>query len=28
LLLEIEPGGLPLGAIETRLQAFVETLES
>jgi len=26
LLLEIEPGGLPLGAIETRLRAFVETL--
>jgi benzoyl-CoA reductase subunit C len=28
LLLEIEPGGLPLGAMETRLRAFVETLES
>jgi len=27
LLLEIEPGGLPLGAMETRLRAFVETLE-
>jgi bzd-type benzoyl-CoA reductase N subunit len=27
LLLEIEPGGLPLGAVETRLKAFVETLE-
>jgi bzd-type benzoyl-CoA reductase N subunit len=26
LLLEIEPGGLPLGAVETRLKAFVETL--
>jgi benzoyl-CoA reductase/2-hydroxyglutaryl-CoA dehydratase subunit BcrC/BadD/HgdB len=26
LLLEIEPGGLPLGAMETRLKAFVETL--
>ena len=26
LLLEIEPGGVPLGAVETRLQAFVETL--
>jgi len=26
LLLEIEPGGLPLGAIETRLKAFIETL--
>jgi benzoyl-CoA reductase subunit C len=26
LLLEIEPGGLPLGAMETRLSAFVETL--
>ncbi|MBM4321911.1 MAG: 2-hydroxyacyl-CoA dehydratase [Deltaproteobacteria bacterium] len=28
LLLEIEPGGLPIGAMETRLRAFVETLES
>jgi benzoyl-CoA reductase subunit C len=28
LLLEIESGGLPLGAMETRLRAFVETLES
>ena len=27
LLLEIESGGLPLGAMETRLRAFVETLE-
>jgi benzoyl-CoA reductase subunit C len=27
LLLEIEPGGLSLGAMETRLRAFVETLE-
>jgi benzoyl-CoA reductase/2-hydroxyglutaryl-CoA dehydratase subunit BcrC/BadD/HgdB len=26
LLLEIEPGGLPLGAVETRFKAFVETL--
>jgi len=26
LLLEIEPGGPPLGAMETRVQAFVETL--
>jgi benzoyl-CoA reductase/2-hydroxyglutaryl-CoA dehydratase subunit BcrC/BadD/HgdB len=26
LLLEIEPGGLPLGAVETRLKAFAETL--
>jgi len=26
LLLEIEPGGVPLGAVETRLKAFVETL--
>lgn len=26
LLLEIESGGLPLGAMETRLRAFVETL--
>ncbi|MBI5966800.1 MAG: 2-hydroxyacyl-CoA dehydratase [Deltaproteobacteria bacterium] len=26
LLLEIEPGGLPLGGMETRGQAFVETL--
>jgi len=26
LLLEIEPGGLPLGAMETRVKAFVETL--
>jgi benzoyl-CoA reductase subunit C len=26
LLLEIEPGGLPLGSVETRLQAFVEIL--
>ena len=26
LLLEIESGGLPLGAMETRLKAFVETL--
>jgi len=26
LLLEIESGGLPLGALETRLTAFVETL--
>jgi len=26
LLLEIEPGGLQLGAMETRLRAFVETL--
>jgi benzoyl-CoA reductase subunit C len=28
LLLEIESGGLPLGAMETRLRAFVETLEA
>jgi benzoyl-CoA reductase subunit C len=28
LLLEIESGGLPLGAMETRLKAFVETLEA
>lgn len=28
LLLEIESGGLPLGAMETRLRAFVETMES
>jgi bzd-type benzoyl-CoA reductase N subunit len=28
LLLEIEPGGLPIGAMETRLRAFVETLGS
>jgi bzd-type benzoyl-CoA reductase N subunit len=28
LLLEIESGGLPLGAMETRLRAFIETLES
>ncbi len=28
LLLEIEPGGIPLGALETRLKAFLETLES
>jgi benzoyl-CoA reductase/2-hydroxyglutaryl-CoA dehydratase subunit BcrC/BadD/HgdB len=27
LLLEIEPGGFSLGALETRLRAFVETLE-
>jgi len=26
LLLEIEPGGVPLGAVQTRLEAFVETL--
>ncbi len=26
LLLEIEPGGMPQGGMETRLQAFVETL--
>jgi benzoyl-CoA reductase/2-hydroxyglutaryl-CoA dehydratase subunit BcrC/BadD/HgdB len=26
LLLEIEPGGIPMGAVETRLKAFVETL--
>jgi benzoyl-CoA reductase subunit C len=26
LLLEIEPGGIPHGAMETRLEAFVETL--
>jgi benzoyl-CoA reductase/2-hydroxyglutaryl-CoA dehydratase subunit BcrC/BadD/HgdB len=26
LLLEIEPGGVPQGAVETRLEAFVETL--
>jgi len=26
LLLEIEPGGVPHGAVETRLEAFVETL--
>ncbi len=28
LLLEIEPGGLPMGALETRLKAFLEALES
>jgi bzd-type benzoyl-CoA reductase N subunit len=28
LLLEIESGGLPLGALETRLTAFVETLQA
>ena len=28
LLLEIEPGGSPLGALETRLGAFIETLEA
>ena len=28
LLLEIDPGGLPLGALETRVRAFVETLEA
>jgi bzd-type benzoyl-CoA reductase N subunit len=26
LLLEIEPGSIPLGALETRLKAFIETL--
>ena len=26
LLLEIEPGSMPLGALDTRLQAFIETL--
>jgi bzd-type benzoyl-CoA reductase N subunit len=26
LLLEIEPGSMPLGALETRLKAFIETL--
>jgi bzd-type benzoyl-CoA reductase N subunit len=26
LLMEIEPGSMPLGAVETRLQAFIETL--
>jgi len=26
LLMEIEPGSMPLGALETRLQAFIETL--
>jgi benzoyl-CoA reductase/2-hydroxyglutaryl-CoA dehydratase subunit BcrC/BadD/HgdB len=26
LLLEIEPGGVPHGAVETRLEAFMETL--
>ncbi len=26
LLLEIEPGGMPRGGVETRLQAFIETL--
>ena len=26
LLIEIEPGSMPLGAVETRLQAFIETL--
>jgi len=28
LLLEIDPGGLPLGALETRVRAFIETLEA
>ena len=28
LLLEIDPGGLALGALETRVRAFVETLEA
>jgi len=27
LLLEIDPSGLPLGALETRVRAFIETLE-
>ncbi|MFH1757394.1 MAG: 2-hydroxyacyl-CoA dehydratase family protein [Pseudomonadota bacterium] len=28
LLLEIEPGGITLGSVETRLKAFIETLEA